>query len=883
MTVVDDRPVAFDRVLEVSENPLPSYKLVLVLDVSGSMTSASAGGEVRQINADGSTTITTRLDMAKAALIELAESYFNQAQSVSISLVSFSSGATILNGGAPYTDLQSVIAGINSMNGSGGTNYEAALNAVQTAFGTVDPAIQNAVYFLSDGEPSQGNTTDPVGVSGYDTFLANNHIQSYGVGVGTGIANPQHLNTIHNIDADGDGTRDTAIIVPDLNQLESALLSTVPASYGGNLVSSAGVGNVLGADGGHVETIVITLDSDGNGSPDQVVTFTYDPVAASISNNSSFLAPTLAGNLLTLDDNSGFGLGTLTFNFDSGDYTFFTDGNANVGDNFSLDFVARDNDGDRTAPATVTIQVVDGKPVARPDTDTLLPNETHLEGNVITGLGTDGGLALGGQVTSFTPAGSGVDNAIDQAQVSAITFRGVVFDLTSDSAGSAAGGSYTVAGGQLNWQATSGGESLVFNQSGYYDYTPPAASLPVTPTSAAVTTLFNSAGNADDNGVVLSGLSRTGTAQTVTHTDASGTTNDGAGVNGGGSNSNVNNLERLVVSFNQTNHPYGVQDVRFVVAAGASNLGASGGTVYALTYTAYDVAGNQIGQFYSSSEGTIVLPPELGNIGRIEIEANSAASARITSVTFESVQLNTGAPAVAPQEISYVLTDADGDTSAPATLTLNVMANNLFGDASANTITGTNTNDRIQGGAGNDALNGGAGHDILEGGTGNDTLQGGDGTDVLRGGAGNDTLNGGSGNDMLMGGASNDLLIGDLGADVFRWELADRGVAGSPASDTVQDFDNSTNGDRLDLRDLLQGETDDAVSLTSFLHFSQSGSDLVIQVSSGGGFSGGFNAGAVDQTITLQGQWADLTGGGAFSSDQQIIQDLLTRGKLITD
>jgi Ca2+-binding RTX toxin-like protein len=320
-----------------------------------------------------------------------------------------------------------------------------------------------------------------------------------------------------------------------------------------------------------------------------------------------------------------------------------------------------------------------------------------------------------------------------------------------------------------------------------------------------------------------------------------------------------------------------------VIASAASNLGATSGTVRALTYTVFDVAGNQIGQFYSNVEGPIAIPSELSSIGRIEIEANSAAYARVTSVTFESVQLNTTATVAAPVELEYVLTDADGDSSDPATLTLNVMANNLFGDANANTLNGTIRNDRIVGGAGNDTLNGGDGHDILEGGDGNDTLNGGNGIDVLRGGAGNDTLDGGAGDDILVGGAGNDLLIGGLGVDVFRWELSDRGVAGSPAVDTVQDFDSSVGGDQLDLRDLLQGETDDAVNLTNFLHFAQSGSDVVIQVSSSGGFAGGFNAGAVDQTITLQGQWADLTASGAFSSDQQIIQDLLTKGKLITD
>ncbi|MEW6119492.1 MAG: retention module-containing protein [Pseudomonadota bacterium] len=884
VNVVDDRPVTFDRVLEVSENPLPSFNLVLVLDVSGSMTSASAGGEVRQINDDGSTTITTRLDMAKAALIQLVEEYFNQAQNVSITLISFSSSATILNGGAPYTDKQDAIDGINAMNGSGGTNYEAALNAVQTAFGTVNPSVRNAVYFLSDGEPSVGNTTDPVGASGYDVFLASNDIQSYGVGVGTGIADPQHLNNIHNVDADGDGTRDPAIIVPDLNELDSALLTTVPSAFGGNLVSgSGGTGNVLGADGGYVETIVIALDSDGNGTPDETVTFTYDPIAGTISSGSSFLPPSVSGDLLTLDDSTGFGMGTLTFNFSTGDYTFFTGAGATVGESFSLDFVARDNDGDVTSPATVTIQIADGKPIARPDSDTLLPNEDHLEGNVITGLGTDGGLALGGQVTSFAPAGSGVDNVIDDAQVSSVTFQGITYDLTTDSSGSGSGYTYTITAGQLNWQATSGGESLVFNQTGYYDYTPPTADIPVTPSSAAVTTLFNTSGNANDNGVVLSGLSRTGTAQSLTYTNAGGTSNDGVGVNGGGSNANVNNLERLIVSFDQATHPYGVQDVSFVVATSASNLGSSGGIVYALTYTVFDVAGNQIGQFYSSDEGTINVPPELSNIGRIEIEANSAASARITSVSFESVQLNTTATATAPVELEYVLTDADSDSSDPATLTLNIMANNLFGDAGANTLSGTIRNDRMIGAAGNDTLDGNDGHDILEGGDGDDTLNGGAGIDVLRGGAGNDTLDGGDGDDILVGGAGNDLLIGGLGADVFRWELSDRGVAGSPAADTVQDFDSSIGGDQLDLRDLLQGESDDALSLANFLHFSQSGSDVVIQISSSGGFAGGYNAGAVDQTITLQGQWSDITGSGSLTSDQQIIQDLLTKGKLITD
>ncbi|MBC7993310.1 MAG: type I secretion C-terminal target domain-containing protein, partial [Rhizobacter sp.] len=144
-----------------------------------------------------------------------------------------------------------------------------------------------------------------------------------------------------------------------------------------------------------------------------------------------------------------------------------------------------------------------------------------------------------------------------------------------------------------------------------------------------------------------------------------------------------------------------------------------------------------------------------------------------------------------------------------------------------------------------------------------------------------------AGNDILVGGAGNDVLRGDAGADVFRWELADRGAVGTPASDIVTDFNNATpaaGGDVLDLRDLLQGEASvsgNAGNLANYLHFTVSGGNTTIQISSSGAYSGGFNAGATDQSITLQG--VDLTSAGAFNTDQQIIQDLLSKSKLIVD
>ena len=171
----------------------------------------------------------------------------------------------------------------------------------------------------------------------------------------------------------------------------------------------------------------------------------------------------------------------------------------------------------------------------------------------------------------------------------------------------------------------------------------------------------------------------------------------------------------------------------------------------------------------------------------------------------------------------------------------------------------------------------------------NATITGTAGNDVLLGGATNETITGLAGDDVISGGGGNDTLIGGLGSDTFEWSLADKGTAGAPRVDTISDFSTAskaTGGDVLDLRDLLSGET--AGTLVNFLHFEKSGADTIVHISSTGGFaSDPHNVGAPSsivtgaevQKIVLSG--VDLTFG--FTTDQQVIQDLLTKGKLNTD
>ncbi|WP_259674596.1 beta strand repeat-containing protein, partial [Pseudomonas fluorescens] len=137
------------------------------------------------------------------------------------------------------------------------------------------------------------------------------------------------------------------------------------------------------------------------------------------------------------------------------------------------------------------------------------------------------------------------------------------------------------------------------------------------------------------------------------------------------------------------------------------------------------------------------------------------------------------------------------------------------------------------------------GNDSLLGGAGNDILFGQGGNDLLDAGKGNDILLGGSGNDSLMGGQGNDILIGGSGADTFVWKAGDTG------SDVIKDF-KASEGDRIDLRDLLQGETGSTID--NFLKITTVDGVSSLQVSSAGKFNGADAAAAApDVTIKLEG------------------------------
>ncbi|MCF5689267.1 retention module-containing protein [Pseudomonas sp. PA-1-3F] len=134
--------------------------------------------------------------------------------------------------------------------------------------------------------------------------------------------------------------------------------------------------------------------------------------------------------------------------------------------------------------------------------------------------------------------------------------------------------------------------------------------------------------------------------------------------------------------------------------------------------------------------------------------------------------------------------------------------------------------------------------DTLLGGAGDDILFGQGGNDLLDGGKGNDILLGGTGNDTLIGGQGNDILIGGSGADTFVWKAGDIG------NDVIKDF-KASEGDRIDLRDLLKGETDSTID--NYLKITTVEGVSTLQVSSEGKLNAAGGLANADVTIKLEG------------------------------
>ncbi|HZF32878.1 MAG TPA: VWA domain-containing protein, partial [Candidatus Angelobacter sp.] len=365
--VVDDHPTAFDNKQCVTESGIQN--VVIIADVSGSMDDDDIDPHT-----DGKQ---TRLDLEKSSLTALVDKYAALSGPVTITLIAFASGHDHTAGGndtdgavnlGTFTfdstsdpGYAQAIAAINSLaigtlvTGTE-TEYDDALITAQNFLESQLPGqaagTTNTVYFLSDGQPNPAS--NDAAHTGWKPFVDAHGIEVVAVGIGADIAG--NAGAIAKL-AEVEDHNDAPIVVDDQGDLAAALTNTVVnSSVSGNVITDPTETNDTSDPIGSVDT----FGNDGAGAP-KIISLvhdghTYDLSDAVGGEGGTVLAKN--GDELTIETKLG---GTLTFDFDTGDYTYTApaDVDSSKGEvDETFTYTIQDKDGD-TDPANLVICIQD--------------------------------------------------------------------------------------------------------------------------------------------------------------------------------------------------------------------------------------------------------------------------------------------------------------------------------------------------------------------------------------------------------------------------------------------------------------------------------------------------------------------------------------------
>jgi len=356
--------------------------LLITLDISGSMGNASGIGG-------------TRLDAAVESINTLLDSY-DALGDVMVQIVTFSSNAQTLTntGGSTWVTVAEARTLLSGLTDGGATDYDAALAAIQNTYndtGSLTNA-QNVAYFLSDGEPTDDNGTGTDGIVGNEetawvNFLTTNEINSYALGIGTGITSAAPLDPIA---YNGQSTADQdAVLVTDFALLDDVLSGTlIDTTATGFLSGSLTTGVVFGGDGGHLESLTTVAGTQ----------YTYDPDTNLISvtipgSGTDSFSYDQAASTITITDVDG---GVLAVNFTTGAYSYDAPPTIPSGASGTIfDYVLIDNDGDivaSTASFTVdkTNIIIDSGTFNGTSGADLIISRPNVVSNAVTGTVTSG-------------------------------------------------------------------------------------------------------------------------------------------------------------------------------------------------------------------------------------------------------------------------------------------------------------------------------------------------------------------------------------------------------------------------------------------------------------------------------------------------------------
>jgi uncharacterized protein YegL len=344
ISVRDDAPSRNDdagKTLEIMEAKVAEAEVYLVLDVSGSISSANMTLQVNAIRA-------------------LAQAYIDNGINSSFSLVTFGSGAIIyLSHVSPQELLDTIKTSADIDTQRGNTYYNTGIDALMydMAFSVNNPLrddVPKTVYFISDGAPSSSYWT-AAHQAQWNAYRAEHEFEVWALGVGsamtTGSSGYNSLVTVA-----GDASH--VLAVSNYNQLGSQLVNLLPKS-------TSNIFDTLGS--ADVATVVSVTINGAVYALNQVD-------AAGLHHTGPITLPN----------------GSVIDFYENGVYNLRAD---NVSQDFSanISFNLRDADGDTYSTDTMTLLIRDFEPVAHDNTN-YMDTLSYASGTLLGNL--DGSLAV---------------------------------------------------------------------------------------------------------------------------------------------------------------------------------------------------------------------------------------------------------------------------------------------------------------------------------------------------------------------------------------------------------------------------------------------------------------------------------------------------------
>ncbi len=841
VNIEDDMPISSANVQQV--NVGSNTNITLILDVSGSM----AGDKL------------TALKNAALSLLNTYDTLGN----IKVQLVTFSTHAS----STVWLTKSEAITQINNLTADGGTNYDEALAdaiAGYTQSGKIVNA-NNVSYFISDGVPTYGSGTttalvkdssanpetngdgssstsnSDVGIQAdeqsiWENFLNSNKITSYAVAIGSDAATVKSY--LDPIAYNGASSKEVNVLsVSQVSDLSTYLQGTVIKAVTGSLVTGA-ASSVLGADGGAISSITVSGEQFNASG---LVTGSATGVSGSWS---------AATDTWTITTATG---AIFTINMVTGAYSYQalpTSSHVQSGYQETIQYTLIDNDKD-TFGSSLTFKV---PPVADSPTLTISNHNVLIAAdfdNVSLGNKNNNSINVANIETSTSTQGwfthntdSTVeigkentylrDNVTSNNVIELEKDRGDVSDLYT-SIDTKAGETYTVTFDYSARSEYTGTDSeidvywegfkvasITSTTVGWKSYT---YTFVATTDGTSVVKFVSQ--NTDSLGGVLDNIS-------VSHSESS-TTRTYAGYAG-----YIVSLPSLSASITDASEALSLSVSGLKVGDSITD-GTHVFTAYDSAHTAVDITGWTLSSlgYISETAGTNSLVVTATSTASSAHGSSSASTSETLTVTVDAES------SVISNSTSDIGTSSD-DLSLSATSTAGEY---IWGRAGADTITGNSGADHLFGGSGDDKITGGAGDDVVFG---------------------------GSGKDALIGGLGEDILTGGTGADIFIWAVDDKGETNSPVTDTITDFDKSS--DFIDISDLLDhSSTGLEADLKNYLSIgSDSNSNLTIQIHAS---ANGKND--VTNTIVLQGVHSSDFGAGATST--AILNTLIDSQHLLID